>query len=79
MIQEICPICLSSEINYTTVCNHKFCNICISEWLLNNNTCPCCRRELYPRNTNLNPDITINLTQGEINITRINNAFNSIF
>ena len=39
-----CPICLV-EINniHTTICNHKFCQICIKNWLKTRNECPMCR------------------------------------
>jgi hypothetical protein len=45
-----CGICLSSisseSENYTTRCNHKFHNKCITHWLLLNTNCPICRKEL---------------------------------
>ena len=78
MKQEICSICWSPEVNHTTICNHKFCESCISRWLLEHNTCPNCRTELYPLN-NINEDSPFNLTNGGINIVRINSAYDSIF
>ena len=29
-------------------CNHSLGSICISTWLKSNNTCPICRKELFP-------------------------------
>lgn len=46
---EECPICLESSYNYDIIkkCSHKFCNKCLSNWLLNNgSTCPICRIDL---------------------------------
>lgn len=46
---EECPICFESSSNYDIIkkCSHKFCNICLSKWLLDNgSTCPICRIEL---------------------------------
>ena len=43
-----CGICLETiddPIGFQ--CNHSFHNKCISHWLLQNNTCPLCRHEIY--------------------------------
>ena len=44
---DLCSICYDSTIDYTTDCNHDFCNQCITNWLLSNNNCPLCRKEFY--------------------------------
>ena len=47
--KEDCPICLENkETNQfrVTLCNHRFCNSCIKEWLENNKACPLCRMNL---------------------------------
>lgn len=45
-----CVICLknhgSHENLYELSCKHSFCNSCITHWLLINNHCPCCRKEI---------------------------------
>ena len=45
-----CGVCLEDihgdDVSYTTVCEHKFHNQCITQWLLSKSTCPCCRRDL---------------------------------
>jgi hypothetical protein len=44
---DLCSICYDATIDYTTNCNHDFCNKCITNWLLSNNNCPLCRKEFY--------------------------------
>ena len=47
-----CIICYDNfdeNINPITICfpcKHIFCEICISKWLINNNTCPKCRNNI---------------------------------
>jgi len=43
-----CAICLdeTKKNAVQTTCQHVFCDSCISIWLLNHNTCPCCRIEI---------------------------------
>jgi len=42
-----CSICLDKNDEYIlTPCNHIFCKKCITSWLLNNNTCPNCRKNI---------------------------------
>lgn len=46
-----CSICLELiKDEYETLCKHKFCKSCISDWQKNNNTCPLCRKELIIHN-----------------------------
>ena len=47
MSDEECSICFEAPVDFTTDCNHGFCNICITNWLLLNNNCPICRKEFY--------------------------------
>lgn len=47
-----CPICLNRiELNdaktVKTVCEHHYHVGCITPWLLSNNTCPLCKRDLF--------------------------------
>ena len=44
---DLCSICYDTTIDYTTDCNHDFCNQCITNWLLSNNNCPLCRKKFY--------------------------------
>jgi hypothetical protein len=44
-----CCICFESigeKNNCVTPCGHKFCFVCLTKALTNNNTCPCCREVL---------------------------------
>ena len=47
IVNTLCNICFSNNININTECNHYFCNNCI-EKLLNKNkfSCPHCRNEI---------------------------------
>jgi len=47
MSSEPCSICFEAPVDFTTDCNHGFCNICITNWLLVSNNCPICRKEFY--------------------------------
>ena len=42
-----CPICLSTDSNIITKCNHMFCQNCYKEYIFNNNgkRCPICRSD----------------------------------
>ena len=42
-----CAICIDKISNFTTECNHSFCNCCATEWLFSHNTCPMCRKKFY--------------------------------
>lgn len=51
-----CSICLRKINNkdgsfFRTICNHRFHHKCIIKWLVNNNTCPCCRKNIYENNS----------------------------
>jgi len=44
-----CCICfetIGEKNNCVTPCGHKFCFVCLTKALTNNNTCPCCREVL---------------------------------
>jgi hypothetical protein len=45
-----CGICLDQITNvkqkHVTVCEHTFHNQCLSRWLIEKSSCPCCRRNL---------------------------------
>jgi len=50
----ICPICLEpmtpqEKIVQSTICGHSFHRACIAEWLLEQNTCPLCRKIITTR------------------------------
>jgi hypothetical protein len=47
MAYNSCSICFETMSNYTTNCEHHYCNECITSWLLTNNSCPICRKEFY--------------------------------
>ena len=42
-----CSICIEKVNNgFSLECGHRFHNKCITHWLLNNKTCPVCRKEI---------------------------------
>ncbi len=46
----MCPICLDDTNNTKLIyleCGHKFCDICIKEWMEIKNECPICRKLSY--------------------------------
>jgi hypothetical protein len=46
---EDCSICLQKMNDYViTVCNHVFCDSCLIQHLLNDQTCPLCRKDCNP-------------------------------
>ena len=47
MAHHSCSICYDTGSDFTTNCEHNFCNECITNWLLTNNSCPICRKEFY--------------------------------
>ena len=52
---ETCAVCREECENsnkHKTVCGHVFHLGCLMPWLKNNNTCPCCREELYTHTLN---------------------------
>ena len=49
MVEQECCICfeiIGEKNNCVTPCGHKFCFMCMSKSLSQNNTCPCCRSVL---------------------------------
>lgn len=48
-----CGICIdefcANQSTFTTKCNHRYHNQCLTQWLLTKNTCPLCRCELYEK------------------------------
>ena len=42
----ICYETIGDKNNCVTPCGHKFCFVCLTKSLANNNTCPCCRQVL---------------------------------
>ena len=44
---DICPICLEINNEKKLNCNHCFHDKCIKKWLSKNNTCPCCRFDVF--------------------------------
>ena len=45
-IHTVCAICLcpAEKDNEKLRCRHTFCRTCIFEWLIEKETCPCCRQ-----------------------------------
>ena len=42
-----CSICMDKiKEEYITTCYHKFCNKCFMEWIMSNDNCPICRKQL---------------------------------
>ena len=47
---ENCSICLENfKSKIKLNCSHKFCKLCIYNWMFTNNTCPMCRAEIIDR------------------------------
>ena len=61
-----CSICLIPDTSstYNLECNHSFCNKCITQWLLINDNCPCCRKQIIETNseTDENDDTSYNFS-----------------
>ncbi len=43
---SICMCTVPTSRSITTPCSHTFCNLCLTQWLLNNTSCPLCRSSL---------------------------------
>ena len=48
-----CGICMEpiTTKSYKTQCWHSFHNKCLTQWLLQNSSCPLCRKEFGPKHT----------------------------
>jgi hypothetical protein len=47
---KICPITMEKiEFPKRLKCNHEFETVAIEQWLIDNNTCPVCRDEVYEK------------------------------
>lgn len=45
--EDICCICLNSNVEFTKIlCGHQFCSPCIEKYLYINPKCPLCRKEI---------------------------------
>ena len=40
-----CPVCYERSVPFVSpyICDHHICENCYNEWMIRNNTCPCCR------------------------------------
>ena len=84
---EMCCICHEeldpnnpTNIKLRCECNQTYHQVCIYRWLTNNNTCPCCRAEIYDEDEYINKitEYYTNIIIAE-NTNLINNAeFNII-
>ena len=46
---QYCPICITNETNFTTSCNHNFCEKCLQQWMnMGARSCPMCRTNINP-------------------------------
>ena len=55
-----CAICFStSQSPFTTKCNHTFCNKCLLQWMLENDSCPICRYSISKKDSIARPDIEL--------------------
>jgi hypothetical protein len=71
IVNTLCNICFSTNINIKTDCNHYFCNNCI-EKLLNKNkkmACPHCRAELNMKNLSYLMESKNDIITPKINIS----------
>lgn len=68
---EICVVCQEACENsdkHKTDCGHVFHLGCIMPWIKKNNTCPCCREELYKKTDNLSIEEIQNISTGVISM-----------
>ena len=66
---EICAVCYErceNDEKHKTECGHVFHLGCLMPWIKNNNTCPCCRDELYKKTNNLSIEEIQNISTGVI-------------
>ena len=40
-----CSICLNSKPNLVLPCMHPFCEECVTDWYVKNESCPLCRKK----------------------------------
>lgn len=73
---DSCPICLAAfqteDIIVTgskACCRNAFHEACLSEWLLRNSTCPCCRSEIISQ-----PEATLTLQAEDADFSRLGRA-----
>jgi hypothetical protein len=47
-MKDNCSICYNEIVNEKKLknCNHSFCELCVSQWLIKNPTCPMCRTDV---------------------------------
>ena len=69
MGEDTCAICYEESVDYETDCNHGFCNVCITNWLLLNTNCPLCRKEFYKISV---LDVIHDMESGGVNEDNIN-------
>jgi hypothetical protein len=66
---EVCAVCrevCENEEKHKTECGHVFHLGCLIPWLKNNNTCPCCREELYTKTNGLSIEEIQTISTGVI-------------
>ena len=62
-----CAICFStSQSPFTTKCNHTFCNKCLLQWMLENDSCPMCRYNISQATTTQQTDFDIEEEEDEL-------------
>ena len=55
-----CAICFAtSHLPFTTKCNHTFCNKCLLQWMLENDSCPMCRYNISEKDLNATPNLEL--------------------
>lgn len=87
-----CCICLSpsTKNNFNLKCEHSFCNKCITQWLLINDDCPCCRTKIieskksffknnYKFSISFEPHLIIQSNLNEPIINRIHDIINVLY
>ena len=66
---ETCNICFEdiSCDEFKTSCEHKFHNKCLTQWVLSNETCPLCRKNLIQNNyeSNYNEEIDNEMSEDD--------------
>lgn len=62
-MSSICTICINplNREYVKTPCGHVYCNSCLTEWLINKNTCPECRYKFGDDNFEEEDEMTLSI------------------
>lgn len=80
----MCIICRSTiTIGSLTQCGHKYCNHCLSHWLMNSRSCPMCKTSISMSTvynfTHYKPDLKLNQIQDNDLLDKVHSNLYSIY